>query len=134
MVGPVGSTPPVITSFDSLKKENETLKTDNERLRMENKEIRDLFDAQNLKIPQQSPSTGAISKPSTFTFHGRVGGPFSIEGVGFGTIPGLVILGNRPVLTTRWIDTSIKGMVPHDYKPGQIDVVVNGTKVTAILK
>lgn len=47
------------------------------------------------------------------TVVGRPGGPFNIEGEGFGT-GGSVVIAGRTVEITRWNDRSVKGMLPAD--------------------
>jgi hypothetical protein len=57
--------------------------------------------------------------------HGRPGGPFTIDGSGFGDAPGTVLVGGRALSVTRWNDRSIKGTLPPDIKDG--DIVVQTT-------
>jgi hypothetical protein len=68
-----------------------------------------------------------------FQFHGAIGTPFSIDGVGFGAAVGQVLIGGRSVAPTRWNDTNIKGVVPTDLKPGPTAVAVNGKSITVTL-
>ena len=65
----------------------------------------------------QATDKNTDSRP--FMLVGRAGGPFSIEGIGFGT-KGKLTIGGRVIPTTRWIDRSIKGMLPQDIDSGEI--------------
>lgn len=53
---------------------------------------------------------------------GRAGGPFSIDGDGFGSTQGKVSVGGSTLTITRWSDTSIKGTLPDDVDDGDIVV------------
>lgn len=55
---------------------------------------------------------------------GRPGGPFMIQGVDFGMVPGQIMVGDRMVEVTRWNNRSIKGTMPPDIKPGDVQVKV----------
>lgn len=54
------------------------------------------------------------------TIIGRPGGPFNIDGVGFGDGKGELRVGNRTIDVTRWNDKSIKGTLPADIGDGDI--------------
>jgi hypothetical protein len=53
---------------------------------------------------------------------GVAGGPFNIEGKGYGTTAGTVIISGRVLPTTSWQDHVIKGMLPMDLPPGPVSV------------
>lgn len=67
-------------------------------------------------------AAATTTKPVPVAVVGRPGGPFTIDGTGFGNAMGSVSISGRTVEITRWKDTSIKGMLPADLAPG--DVVV----------
>jgi len=85
-----------------------------------------------LTIPTPPPPSPVKAGPFKFTGSGP-GGPFNIDGQGFGVTPGRVIVSGREVPLTRWKDTSIKGYIPMDMKPGSVEVTVNDQKITAVL-
>jgi len=82
--------------------------------------------------PAPPPSTPAKAGAFKFTGTGP-GGPFNIDGEGFGLTKGRVTIGGRDATVTRWTDTSIKGFVPPDLKPGPIEVTMDDKKVMARL-
>lgn len=85
-----------------------------------------------LTIHTPPPPPPVKAGPFKFTGSGP-GGPFNIDGQGFGAAPGRVIVAGREVTLTRWKDTSIKGYIPSDMKPGPVEVTVNDQKITAVL-
>ncbi len=81
---------------------------------------------------QKTPTTPvALPPPPVFRFSGRSGGQFSIDGRGFGSDvrDGIIRIDERDIVATRWKDTSIKGVIPNDIKPGKHKITVNGTTV-----
>lgn len=103
----------------TLRSENVRLTDTNQLLRNEIQELK------SLKTPKQSV---VLPPPGAFTFSGRVGGQFSIDGRGFGLDPATIRIDDREVVPTRWKDTSIKGTVPTDLVPDTLhSVTVNGT-------
>lgn len=71
------------------------------------------------------PTPGAPANQEGVVVVGRVGGPFNINGEGFGT-SGTLMISGRTIPTTRWNDVSIKGQLPDDLKPGPIVLKVAG--------
>ena len=69
-----------------------------------------------------SIGTAAVEKPSQLTIHGRAGLNYNIEGKGFGTVKGQVLISGRAVDVTAWTDTKVKGPLPVDLKPGPVSV------------
>lgn len=66
------------------------------------------------------------SDPNAVRFSGRAGGPFNIDGAGFGNAGGTLLIGGQPVATSRWSDNSIKGTLPADAKEGPVEIRANG--------
>lgn len=116
------------TSFDKLATQVSTLTTENTALKTENAALKTENEA--FKAAHPIVTSVAIVKPKTFTFAGRVGGPFTIDADHLGT-GGDVKIGDRTIVPSRWKDTSIKGIVPNDMKSGETTVTVNGTTVKA---
>lgn len=58
------------------------------------------------------------------TIHGRLGGGFVLEGSGFGfeDPSNTLLISNRPIVTTSWSDSRIKGQFPLDLLPGPVSV------------
>lgn len=70
--------------------------------------------------PNLSPAAKQALKDQ-LKFSGKPGGPFNIDGAGFGT-SGSVSIGGRQIPTTRWNDRSIKGSLPSDTPDGEVVV------------
>lgn len=88
--------------------------------------------APSVTPPAPSTKPPIESAPPQFTFSGRPGSPFNIDGIGFGDVPGVVTVGNRVVVTTRWIDRSIKGVLPKDVKAGPVVVQTDTNTQTGV--
>jgi hypothetical protein len=69
-------------------------------------------------------------KTAAFTFAGVPGGAFNIDGSGFGSAPGSVMVNGQPVQTTRWSDHTIRGMLPANAAHGP--VVINHSGGTTL--
>lgn len=81
-------------------------------------------DAKAAQTKREAAAKDASGKDKPpFVIHGVAGGPFSIDGSGFGG-SGSVSISGRQLQTTRWRDDNIKGVLPADIEAG--DVVVKG--------
>lgn len=87
---------------------------------------------QKLAREQQLP---AFADPNAgmARLSGRVGGPFNIDGSGFGT-SGMLVIGNHHIPTTRWSDNLIKGQLPADTpEEGEaVITLVNGHRIPVL--
>lgn len=68
-----------------------------------------------------------------FKFSGTAGTPFNVDGVGFGS-GGTLSVSGRLIPTTRWNDTSIKGVLPKDLKGGEIVITPMDGEVAGVVQ
>lgn len=118
-------------AFERLQQDNEGLVAQKKVLEQEVIFLKQ--EIASLKKPEEAKPAGP---PPPFKVSGKIGGPFSIDGTGFGSHPGILIVQDRTIPPGRWKDHSIKGILPPDLKTskdGTIDVTVNGTLVKAKL-
>ena len=66
----------------------------------------------------------------TLRMSGKAGKPYNIDGQGFGDGSGSssVAVSGRLIPFTRWVDHSIKGLLPPDLKSGEVIVRTNEGK------
>ncbi len=77
------------------------------------------------KTPEAPPAPAAPAPPAKageVQFSGNPGTVFGIDGQGFGEVRGIVLLNGASLPITRWKDTSIKGSMPSDAKPGAVEI------------
>jgi len=80
---------------------------------------------EDAKAAQAKAATAAKSNKEPFRIHGVAGGPFSIDGSGFGG-SGSVSISGRTLQTTRWRDDNIKGVLPADLEDGDVVIKTAG--------